>query len=66
MRRSMSWNDTVRTAGLAALDERTAAASRAPIDLPFHRDPHDAWLSRVQPPLERAALPSRSHPTTRR
>jgi hypothetical protein len=60
MRWSMSWSETVRAAGLAALAERTASADRARGDMPNRWDPYEVWLSRVRPNPERADSP-RAH-----
>lgn len=63
MRWPMSWNETVRAAGLAALAERTSPAVRAPRDIPYRWDPYEIWLSRARSAPERA-VPSAVSPTS--
>jgi len=60
MRWTMSWNDAVKAAALAAQTERTAPANRMSVDTPWSWNPHDIWLSRVQPPRDLAARSSMS------
>ncbi len=47
MRGSMSWNETVKAAALAALVERTPPDARISVDAPWTWNPHDVWLSRA-------------------
>ena len=64
MRGSMSWNDTVKAAALAAQAERTATATRIAVDTPWSWNPHDVWLSRVQLPRDRDAQSGLGSATT--
>ena len=64
MRWAMSWTDTVKAAALTVLPERTATASRAVAGAPWSWNPHDLWLSRLQPPRARVAPTSMSEPLT--
>ena len=52
MRGSMSWNDTVKAAALAAQAERTARPPRIAVDARWRWNPHDVWVSRVRQPRD--------------
>ncbi len=52
MRGSMSWNDTVKAAGLAALAGRTSTTASNAIDTRRIWAPHDVWVSRVRQPRD--------------
>jgi hypothetical protein len=68
MRWSMSWNDAVKAAAIAAQAERTATAGRVIAEAPWSWNPHDVWLSRIKQSREFTAQPSQavvSGPTTR-
>ena len=69
----MSWADTVKATGLAALAERTASAARIFDAAPSGWARHDAWLTRVRPvrtlvtqPSTRGALTSPNQSTALR
>jgi hypothetical protein len=61
MRWSMNWNDTVKAAALATAAERTTTAGRMPVDTPWSWNPHDVWLTRIQPPRDLAARSASPH-----
>lgn len=60
----MSWNDTVKAAALAAQAEHTATAARVSVDTPWSWNPHAVWLTRIQPPHDLTAQPSKNGPIT--
>ena len=47
MRGSMTWNDTAKAAGLAALAGRTSTTASNAIDTRRIWAPHDVWLLRT-------------------
>ena len=54
----MSWADTAKATGLAALAERTASAGRLFEAAPSGWARHDAWLTRVRPVRTLVTQPS--------
>ena len=63
MRWQLSWNETVRAAGLAALAERSAPAVRTSREVPYRWDPYEIWLSHARSATERA-VPSAVNPAS--
>jgi hypothetical protein len=65
MRGSMSWNDTLRAAALAAQAERTANATRIAVNAPWRRNPHFVWVSRVRLSRDRPTVGPQAARATR-
>ena len=60
----MSWADKVKATAIATAAEHTATPARIVADESYSWNPHDVWLSRVQPPRTQVALTSMSEPPT--
>ena len=45
----MNWKDSVKATALATLADSTPTFARISADAPWNWNPHDVWLTRVQP-----------------